>query len=142
MMTSDIALRVMTDDHSFRVIVACATESAREVLARQHLDAPDASHAVIAKTLAELVTGVVLVRALPNELRNVEKYLRATQLVAERQVMLEAKIIDVTLSEDFQSGVNWGAFKSGPNSRSGIGVAQPGATLGVGAATQTIGQAT
>jgi len=87
-------------------------------------------------------SGVVLVRALPNELRNVEKYLRATQLVAERQVMLEAKIIDVTLSEDFQSGVNWGAFKSGPNSRSGIGVAQPGATLGVGAATQTIGQAT
>lgn len=87
-------------------------------------------------------SGVVLVRALPNELRNVEKYLRATQLVAERQVMLEAKIIDVTLSEDFQSGVNWGAFKSGPNSRSGIGVAQPGATIGVGAATQTIGQVT
>ena len=87
-------------------------------------------------------SGVVLVRALPNELRNVEKYLKATQLVAERQVMLEAKIIDVTLSEDFQSGVNWGAFKSGPNSRSGIGVSQPGATVGVGATAQTIGTAT
>jgi MSHA biogenesis protein MshL len=87
-------------------------------------------------------SGVVLVRALPNELRSVEKYLKATQLIAERQVMLEAKIIDVTLSEDFQSGVNWGAFKSGPNSRSGIGVAQPGATIGVGTAAQTIGQVT
>lgn len=86
-------------------------------------------------------SGVVLIRALPNELRSVEKYLKATQLIAERQVMLEAKIIDVTLSEDFQSGVNWGAFKSGPNSRSGIGVAQPGATIGVGGATQIIGQA-
>lgn len=85
-------------------------------------------------------SGVVLVRALPNELRNVQKYLRATQLIAERQVMLEAKIIDVTLSEDFQAGVNWGAFKSGPNSRSGIGVAQPGATIGVGNAAQIIGQ--
>ncbi len=62
-MMSDVALRVMTDDHSFRVIVACATGSAREVLARQHLDdATDPSKAVIAKTLAELVTGVVLVR--------------------------------------------------------------------------------
>jgi MSHA biogenesis protein MshL len=87
-------------------------------------------------------SGVVLVRALPNELRSVDKYLKATQLIAERQVMLEAKIIDVTLSEDFQSGVNWGAFNSGPNSRSGIGVAQPGATIGVGNTAQIIGQAT
>ncbi len=86
-------------------------------------------------------SGVVLIRALPNELRSVEKYLKATQLIAERQVMLEAKIIDVTLSEDFQSGVNWGAFKSGLNSRSGIGVAQPGATVGVGSTAQIIGQA-
>ena len=87
-------------------------------------------------------SGVVLVRALPTELRNVEKYLRATQLVAERQVMLEAKIIDVTLSEDFQAGVNWGAFKSGPNSFSGVGVGQPGATLRAGAGTaQIIGTA-
>ncbi|MDP2809827.1 MAG: secretin N-terminal domain-containing protein [Rhodocyclaceae bacterium] len=86
-------------------------------------------------------SGVVLVRALPTELRNVEKYLKATQSIAERQVMLEAKIIDVTLSEDFQAGVNWGAFKSGPNSRSGIGVAQPGATVGVGNAAQIIGTA-
>ncbi|OHC63540.1 MAG: general secretion pathway protein GspD [Rhodocyclales bacterium RIFCSPLOWO2_02_FULL_63_24] len=87
-------------------------------------------------------SGVVLVRALPNELRNVEKYLKATQLVAERQVMLEAKIIDVTLSEDFQAGVNWGAFRSGANSYSGVGIAQSGATLAAGAGTaQTIGSA-
>ena len=83
-------------------------------------------------------SGVVLVRALPGELSNVEKYLKATQLVAERQVMLEAKIIDVTLSEDFQAGVNWGAFKSGPNSFAGTGVAQPGATLTAGAGTAQI----
>ncbi len=74
-------------------------------------------------------SGVVLVRALPIELRNVEKYLRATQLVAERQVMLEAKIIDVTLSEDFQTGVNWGAFKSRGNSHTAIGTVAPGTTL-------------
>jgi MSHA biogenesis protein MshL len=83
-------------------------------------------------------SGVVLVRSLPNELRNVEKYLKATQLVAERQVMLEAKIIDVTLSEDFQAGVNWGVFKSGPNSFSGAGVAQAGSTLTAGAGTAQI----
>ncbi len=86
-------------------------------------------------------SGVVLVRALPTELRSVEKYLKATQLIAERQVMLEAKIIDVTLSEDFQAGVNWGAFKSGPNSRTGVGVAQSGANVSVGTTAQTVGTA-
>jgi MSHA biogenesis protein MshL len=87
-------------------------------------------------------SGVVLVRALPNELRNVEKYLKATQLIAERQVMLEAKIIDVTLAEEFQAGVNWGAFASGPNSRLGVGVTQAGATIGAGNASQIVGTVT
>jgi MSHA biogenesis protein MshL len=73
-------------------------------------------------------SGVVLVRALPNELRNVEKYLKATQLIAERQVMLEAKIIDVTLSEDFQAGVNWSTFNGNKN-RASLGVVQPGTIL-------------
>lgn len=58
-------------------------------------------------------SGVVVVRGFPAELRNIEKYLKATQLIAERQVMLEAKIIDVSLSEDYQAGINWGAFGSG-----------------------------
>ena len=51
--------------------------------------------------------GVVLVRAMPAELRAVENYLRETQISVERQVMLEAKIIEVTLSDSYQSGVNW-----------------------------------
>jgi MSHA biogenesis protein MshL len=55
-------------------------------------------------------SGVVVVRALPGELRAVEDYLRATRLSVERQVMLEAKIVEVTLSDSFQSGINWAAF--------------------------------
>ena len=73
-------------------------------------------------------SGVIVVRALPSELRNVEKYLKATQLVAERQVMLEAKILDVTLSEEFQSGINWAAFGNA-SGRSAIGGAAPGTSL-------------
>lgn len=74
-------------------------------------------------------SGVVVIRGLPSELRNADKYLRATQLIAERQVMLEAKIIDVSLSEEFQAGVNWAIFGKGPNVRSSVGVAAPGTTL-------------
>jgi MSHA biogenesis protein MshL len=60
--------------------------------------------------------GVVMVRALPAELRAVESYLRATRLAVERQVMLEAKIVDVTLSASYQAGINWAAFSSGGGS--------------------------
>jgi MSHA biogenesis protein MshL len=58
-------------------------------------------------------SGVIVVRAMPDELRSVEKYLKATRLSVERQVMIEAKVVDVTLNNAYQAGINWAAF---PNS--------------------------
>lgn len=55
-------------------------------------------------------SGVVVVRAIPNELREVEAFLRATQLIAQRQVILEAKILEVELNDGYQTGVNWSAI--------------------------------
>lgn len=75
-------------------------------------------------------TGVVVVRALPEELRNVAAYLKASRLSSERQVIIEAKILEVQLSDGFQQGINWAAFKTNPNSRLSIGQATPGALLG------------
>ncbi|MDP1652913.1 MAG: pilus (MSHA type) biogenesis protein MshL [Rhodocyclaceae bacterium] len=75
------------------------------------------------------ISGVVVVRAFPSEMRSVEQYLKATQVMVERQVMLEAKILEVQLSERYQSGINWSTF-NGHNNRLSIGVAQPGASLG------------
>ncbi|MCC6659215.1 MAG: secretin N-terminal domain-containing protein [Rhodocyclaceae bacterium] len=74
------------------------------------------------------ISGVVLVRAYPGELRNVEHYLRSTQLIVERQVMIEAKIVEVSLKDEFQSGINWSTF-NGSNNRFSFGVAQPGTVL-------------
>jgi MSHA biogenesis protein MshL len=74
-------------------------------------------------------SGVVVVRAYPAELRGVEDFLKAMQIVVERQVMLEAKIIEVQLSDSHQSGVNWAAFTQGSNSRFAGGVLSPGSTL-------------
>ena len=73
--------------------------------------------------------GVIVVRALPEELRNVAELLETMSVVVERQVMLEAKIIDVRLSDGSQTGVNWAAFESGDNSRFAGGLLTPGATL-------------
>ena len=54
--------------------------------------------------------GVVVVRAMPSELRDVEDFLSTVQGVAHRQVLLEAKILEVTLRDRFQSGINWTAL--------------------------------
>ncbi|BCR06405.1 pilus (MSHA type) biogenesis protein MshL [Desulfuromonas versatilis] len=54
--------------------------------------------------------GVVVVRAMPEELQGVEAYLTAIQGTLQRQVILEAKILEVELSDGFQSGINWAAL--------------------------------
>jgi MSHA biogenesis protein MshL len=52
-------------------------------------------------------TGTLAVRAMPEELRHVEAWLKATRIAVERQVMLEAKIVEVELREGYQSGIDW-----------------------------------
>ena len=74
-------------------------------------------------------TGVLVVTAFPKELRTVETYLRASQLAAERQVILEAKIIEVQLNAGAQQGVNWAAFGNSKNSNFSVGQMTPGAQL-------------
>jgi len=75
-------------------------------------------------------SGVIVIRAMPDELRNVDQYLRATQLSVDRQVILEAKILEVELNSNFQSGINWAAFgKLSTNSRISAGLVQPGTSL-------------
>lgn len=75
------------------------------------------------------MSGVIVVRAMPDELRNIAAYLKASQLSIERQVILEAKIVEVQLNDTFQSGVNWAAFKNGPNSGVTAGQLSPGGSL-------------
>jgi MSHA biogenesis protein MshL len=54
-------------------------------------------------------SGVVFARGMPEELRAVGDYLTSIHAAAQRQVVLEAKIIEVTLNDGFQAGVNWAA---------------------------------
>ena len=58
------------------------------------------------------MTGAIFVRAMPAELRTVESLLQAMQVSIDRQVILEAKIIDVQLNSGAQQGINWGVFSN------------------------------
>jgi len=77
-------------------------------------------------------SGVVVIRALPEELRNVAAYLKASQLSVDRQVILEAKILEVQLNSSYQTGINWSSFASiagSTTNRVATGFGQPGSTL-------------
>lgn len=56
------------------------------------------------------LSGVISVRAMPHEHRAVGELLDAIQGSVQRQVILEAKIVEVELRDGFQSGINWTAL--------------------------------
>jgi MSHA biogenesis protein MshL len=60
-------------------------------------------------------SGLVAVRATPRELRDVQEYLAKIQQIATQQVIIEAKIVEVTLSDAFQAGINWAAIAKNGN---------------------------
>jgi MSHA biogenesis protein MshL len=90
------------------------------------------------------MSGVIVVRAMPDELRNVATYLKASQISIERQVILEAKIIEVSLTDSLQTGVNWSLFTKDTQGFASTGQLAAGTTLSPtvgGAATALTGSA-
>ncbi len=73
-------------------------------------------------------SGIVIVKAAPASLYMVEKYLRASELVSARQVMLEAKILEVQLNDGYQSGINWATLQHGDKLRIGVNGLNPDGT--------------
>lgn len=51
--------------------------------------------------------GIIVVKAIPEELNAIRRYLQKTELTLRRQVVIEAKILEVELKEGFQAGVDW-----------------------------------
>lgn len=56
------------------------------------------------------MTGTVIVTDTPEVLDRVQTHLAHLEQVVIRQVLIEAKVIEVTLNDDFEMGVDFGAF--------------------------------
>jgi len=65
-------------------------------------------------------SGVVLVRAMPTELRDIEIFLDTIQNIVQRQVVIEAKILEVELKDGFQSGINWAGILENNKGRTAL----------------------
>lgn len=55
-------------------------------------------------------TGVIVARGNPEELQAVASYLDSAESTLQRQVIIEARILEVNLQEGFKSGINWNSF--------------------------------
>jgi MSHA biogenesis protein MshL len=62
------------------------------------------------RVISNPLSGTILIRAMPRELLDVEEFLDTLQGAVERQVIIEAKILEVELNDHFQTGVNWNAL--------------------------------
>lgn len=77
--------------------------SLKEIVGNQN------GHSVVVNPQA----GVIIVHALPAELHEVARYLDRIQSSLSRQVILEAKIIEVILNDEYQQGIDWNLFGKG-----------------------------
>ena len=67
-------------------------------------------------------SGIMVVRAMPDELLQVDQLLKTAQIAVERQVMLEVKIVEVELYDGFQSGIDWSQMATGLGVSGAIGM--------------------
>jgi len=77
------------------------------------------------KVIIDPQSGIVVVRALPEQLDEVSDYLRTTEATVTRQVLLEAKIVEVDLDHAYQAGINWAQVMALGNSHYLIGQTSP-----------------
>lgn len=88
------------------------------------------------KFIVNKMASVVVVTDYPSNLERVAEFLETLEGTIQRQVLIEARIIEVSLSDDFQMGLNWDRiFGGGRNMISGtitqtpfLPVTQPGPT--------------
>ena len=62
------------------------------------------------KVVINKQTGIVVVRANPTQMREAEKLIASTQSQIGRQVIIEAKILEIILNDEHQDGVNWASI--------------------------------
>ena len=79
-------------------------------------------------------SGIVVVRALPEQLQEVSDYLRSTEATVTRQVLLEAKIVEVDLDHAYQAGIDWAKVLQLGGSHYFIGQSSPPNGFGQAAA--------
>ncbi|QTH63178.1 pilus (MSHA type) biogenesis protein MshL [Psychrosphaera ytuae] len=60
-----------------------------------------------AKVVVSPQSGLITVRGLTSDIQAVKDFIKRSEQNLSRQVILEAKIVEVALNDDYQQGINW-----------------------------------
>ena len=82
-----------------------------------------------ASVIANAETGVISVRATARQQERVQEFLDQVLTSAKRQVLIEATIAEVELSNQYQQGVDWSRVASSSSNTNGIFFSQTGAAV-------------
>jgi MSHA biogenesis protein MshL len=93
-----------------------------------------------ASVIVNSEAGIVVVRATGRQHERVQEYLDQVLVSTKRQVMIEATIAEISLSDQYQQGINWQSLRTlrNPPGSAGFSVGQTSAALSAtGAADPT-----
>ena len=94
--------------------------------------APKSIFREAASVIANPETGNISVRATQSQHAKVREFLERVLSSARRQVLLEATIVEVDLSSQFQQGINWSILQTGgANAGSALSISQGSAVSSV-----------
>lgn len=79
-----------------------------------------------ASVIANPESGVIVVRATSRQHERIQEFLSQVLASARRQVLIEATIAEVTLSDNYQQGIDW---KTAPLGSKGFTITQAGSTV-------------
>lgn len=82
-----------------------------------------------ASVIASPETGIVNVRATSRQHEKVREFLDQIMDSAKRQVLIEATIVEVSLSNKYQQGIDWSRAASGFATATGLKLSQTGAVI-------------
>jgi MSHA type pilus biogenesis protein MshL len=83
-----------------------------------------------ASVISSPEAGVITVRATSRQHEKVQEFIDRVMHSAKRQVLIEATIVEVTLSDGYQQGIEWSRVTSGTN----YSLTKPALTTNVGSA--------
>jgi MSHA biogenesis protein MshL len=81
-----------------------------------------------ASVIAQPETGVIAVRATSRQHARVQEFIDSSVRSARRQVLIEATIVEVELSNDFERGIDWRVMHSGTDNTYGMTL-RPGGSV-------------
>ena len=78
------------------------------------------------------IAGTITVTTLPRDLNQIETFIRTFEASIQRQVLIEAKIVEVNLDRSFEFGIDWNVVANAGTAGITVRSAAPGAARTVG----------